>query len=177
MIELIRQSLTRQFEAALSMLHNSLVDCPPNQWEQPVGAYPFWHAAYHCLFYLDLYLSPSEAAFAPQPFHRHEYQYFDVNPEGESVTADEPYDKETLLRYATHCRKKLEQVMASEMEQSLEGPSGFWWYPIPRAEFHVNNIRHVQHHAAQLSLHVRRTAGVQVPWSGSGWKDHDAPEA
>ena len=29
----------------------------------------------------------------------------------------------------------------------------------------------VQHHGAQLSLHLRRAAGIQVNWVSSGWKE------
>lgn len=171
MIELVKQSYIRQFEAVLSKLHNTIVLCPSDQWEHAVGDYPFWHVVYHSLFYLDFYLSTSEAAFVPQSFHRTDYQHFGFNADGHPCTADVPYEKDVLLNYAQHCRRKIGDILSAETEQSLAGPSGFWWYKIPRAEFHLNNIRHIQHHASQLSLHLRRAAGIQVNWIGSGWKD------
>ena len=41
-------------------------------------------------------------------------------------------------------------------------------------EFLLNNLRHVQHHAGQLALLLRRRADVGVEWLGT--KDnHPAP--
>ena len=40
-----------------------------------------------------------------------------------------------------------------------------------RAELHVYSIRHIQHHAAQLSLRLRLDAGVAIPWIGVGWRE------
>ena len=171
MIEHVRESYRQQFRAVLCHLHNAIVACPSEQWVQPVGEYPFWQVAYHALFYLDFYLSPSEADFSPQSFHRTDYQHFGFNVDGQPCTADETYEKDVLLGYIQHCRRKIDEIIASETEESLAGPSGFWWYKIPRGEFHLNNIRHIQHHASQLSLHLRRAAGIQIDWIGSGWKE------
>ena len=169
MIELIRASFVRQFEAVLCHLHNAIVRCPADQWEEPIGDYPFWQVAYHALFYLDFYLSPSESAFTPQSFHRRDYEHFGFNADGQPCTADIPYDKEVLLDYIQHSRNKIDEIIAAETEVSLAGPSGFWWYKIPRSEFHLNNIRHIQHHAAQLSLVLRKETDAGVDWVGSGW--------
>jgi hypothetical protein len=171
MIELVKQSCTRQFEAALSQLHNTIALCPGDQWEKPVGEFPFWHVCYHALFYLDFYLSPNEAAFTAQSFHRTDYHHFGFNADGEACTADLPCGKDVLLGYVEHCRRKITAVVSAETAESLAGPSGFWCYKMPRFEFHLNNIRHVHHHAAQLSLHLRRATGIRIHWIGSGWKD------
>ena len=40
-----------------------------------------------------------------------------------------------------------------------------------RAELYVYNTRHLQHHAAQLSLRLRLDAGVHTPWFGGGWRE------
>ena len=177
MIELFRASLVAQYEATLSMLGNAIARCPDQHWSEPVGGYPFWHSAYHCLFFVDLYLSPSESAFEPQAFHRSDYQFFGANADGDPVVADIPYERDELLGYVRHCRDKAKAIAAIETEESLAGACGFWWYSIPRAEFHLNNIRHAQHHAAQLSLHLRRAADTQIPWCGSGWKFQSGAES
>lgn len=171
MIELVRESYSRQFEAVLCHLRNAIVHCPADQWEQPIGDYPFWQVAYHALFYLDFYLSPREADFVPQHFHRPDYEHFGFNEEGQPCTAEVLYEKDVLLEYVQHCRIKISQIVQAETAESLAGPSGFWWYKIPRGEFHLNNIRHIQHHASQLSLHLRRHVETKIDWIGSGWKE------
>jgi hypothetical protein len=51
----------------------------------------------------------------------------------------------------------------------LAGPSGFRRRKCSRAELHVYNVRHIQHHAAQLILRLRLDTDVDVPWVGQAW--------
>jgi len=171
MLDLLKKSLVHQFEAVLCKLHHTVVLCPEDKWDEPVGEYPFWHVVYHSLFYLDFYLTPSEAEFTERPFHRKDYEHFGFNADGQPCSADTPYTKDEMLEYVQHCRAKISTVISAETEETLAGSSGFWWYKIPRLEFHLNNIRHIQHHASQLSLHLRRAADIRVNWVSSGWKE------
>ena len=59
--------------------------------------------------------------------------------------------------------------MDAETVESLQSPVQVPWYEITRAEMHVNNIRHLQHHTAQLILVLRREHSVEMPWPKSGW--------
>lgn len=167
MIEQYKRSLISQYHAALSMLSDCISKCPEANWNGNVGSFPFWHVVYHALFYTDMYLSPDLDSFAPPGFHRENYQYFGRLPwpPHEIVLANIPYDKETLLEYVQHCRDKTTEAVGAETIETLEGACGFWWYKIPRSEFHVNNIRHIQHHTAQISLYLRISAGVEIQWS------------
>jgi hypothetical protein len=80
--------------------------------------------------------------------------------------ADPPLSRETLLKYVAHCRDKALQSVDAETNESLKGPCGFWWYKIPRGEFHLNNIRHLQHHTGQLVSHLRATSDIGIEWNG-----------
>ena len=174
MTDFLKQSLINQFHAALSMFQDAVEQCPDEHWESDVGRFPFWHVAYHTLFYVDLYLSPTLEAYKRPSFHREELRQFGRRPEApENITSEEPFDKETILGYIEHCRVKAIETISAETEESLQGPSGFWWYKIPRLEFCLNNIRHLQHHASQMSVRLRRLADVHVEWIGSGFKQAD----
>ncbi len=168
MSEPFKDALVQQFHAALSMLRASVVACPDNRWEANVGTFPFWHVAYHTLYITDLYLSPNLGAFAPRSFHREHYEFFGRLPwpPFEEVVADNPFDKRLILDYVQLCREKASASVAAETDTSLSGPSGFDWYKIPRGEFHLNNIRHIQHHAAQMSLALRRSDDIEIGWVG-----------
>jgi len=172
MLDLLKQSLLHQFEAALSTLRLCLERCPDEHWTGTVGNYPFWHVAYHALFYGDFYLSPNKEAFQPREFHREDYQSFDRSPHNPRL-AVVPYERDVLLGYAAHCHEKAGAMMAAETAESLAGLSGFPWYDIPRAEMWIVNHRHVHHHAAQLSLFLRNSAGIAIPWVGTGWAAED----
>ena len=106
--------------------------------------------AYHTLFFVDFYLSANEESFESRDFQRENYHFFGrlPYPPFETATADDPYPRDVLLNYVELCREKARRSLAAETAESLAGESGFWWYKITRAEFHLNNIRHLQHHTA-----------------------------
>jgi uncharacterized damage-inducible protein DinB len=67
------------------------------------------------------------------------------------------------------------ETIAAETLQSLQAPSGFEWIKFSRGELHLYNIRHLQHHAGQLSACLRRLNPSlrdrnSLPWIGSGWR-------
>src|SRR5581483_1312265 len=53
----------RQFAAALQMLRSAVKACPDDLWDDRTQGTPFWHLAYHALFYADFYLSDNADAF------------------------------------------------------------------------------------------------------------------
>ena len=57
--------LSNQYLASLKMLEKSISVCPEPLWLDEGYPNPFWHVAYHTLFYTHLYLSPDEASFSP----------------------------------------------------------------------------------------------------------------
>lgn len=171
LLQPIQLTLGAQFGAALSMLHDAIKSCPPTEWDRRVGNWPFWQAAYHVLFYVDFYLSTNEHSFSPQEFHRKEYESFREEPLADENQVIEAVPQEKILGYVLHCHQKTAASLAAETAESLQGPSGFSWYPISRLEFHINNIRHAQHHAAQLSLALRRSSGIDIRWVGTGFRE------
>jgi hypothetical protein len=72
-----------------------------------------------------------------------------------------------MVEYAAFCRERARGVFEAETAAMLEGPTGFSWLPFSRAEGHIYNLRHIQHHAGQLSAFLRR-AGVDTKWVRSG---------
>ena len=168
MIEYVKKMLIGEFEAALCMLNQCIEACPEEHWDDKIGNASFRWVAYHALFFLDLYLSPSE----------HDFQRKDFHLRGGDEREDrlsEGLSKRDTLAYVLVCRQKILESIAAETAESLQGGSGFSWYRITRGEFHVNNIRHVQHHTGQLSTHLRRIGVAEannksLPWCRSGWR-------
>ena len=56
-----RAALEGQILAAIDMLENAMRACPPKLWADPATPIErrFWYLAYHTLFWLDRYFSPS----------------------------------------------------------------------------------------------------------------------
>src|SRR5207244_2511582 len=165
MLEYIKTILRGQFEAALCMLNQCVEACPPQHWEGKIANGTFRWVAYHTLFFVDLYLS-TEDAFTLRDVHER------GGDEREPVLSP-GLSKDETLSYLKVCRHRMLETLASETPGSLQGPSGFSWKPISRGELHIQNLRHVQHHTAQLSAYLRRvdkelSDRSALPWVGSG---------
>jgi DinB superfamily len=170
MIEVFRSALVSQFHAALAMLKSAVDQCPDEHWHGRVGTWPFSHVAYHTLFYTDFYLTKNEESYQRPSLHREEYPVFGGTklPHDQEPISDLSIPRGVILEYIEFCRQKVNERIAAETAETLAGPPGFPWYKIPRAEFLVNNVRHIQHHTAQMSLYLRRVAGIEVRWVGRG---------
>lgn len=126
---------------------------------------------FHTLFYADFYLGQDEESFRRQPFHVDNQHWFGDYEQLEDREPVSLYDRPSIRAYLEHCRRKATDVIAAETEDSLTAKCGFPWRQFSRGELDVYNIRHIQHHAAQLSLRLRIDSGVDIPWFGSGWRE------
>ena len=167
MIDYVQQTLTNQFEAALSMLNQCIAACPPDHWDAKIANGPFRWVVYHTLFFTDLYLSPSNDAFELRELHHR------VGDERKPQPCL-GLEQHEALDYVAVCRDKMLAAIATETPESLAGPSGFSWYPISRCELHLVNLRHIQHHTGQLSAYLRKDNHTIVKrealrWIRSGW--------
>jgi uncharacterized damage-inducible protein DinB len=162
MLDLYKQSVLSQFEAALWMLRDCIEKCPHEHWSGPtsrIAKYEFWHVVHHTLSCADGYLSRDEHEFVPRP---------EFHPAGVSDIENEypsrMFKKAEMLDYLMVCLRKLREAIPMETEQSLRGPSGFSWVKVSRAELHLYNIRHVMHHTGMLSAFLRRVWLMRKSW-------------
>jgi len=161
-----KQILWQQFGAAIDMLENAMDACPDELWSDPsrqpewaskdvVG---FWYVAFHSLFWLDCYLSGSEEGFAPPtPFTLDE-----LDPAG--LLPERPYRKEELQGYLLHCRRKCQATIDALTDERASQLCRFQWGEVTFAELLLYNMRHVQHHAAQLNLMLRQRIDSAPRW-------------
>jgi hypothetical protein len=161
--------LRRQFGAAIDMLENAIRTCPEDVWSDPTkkpewvdnDIVGFWYLVYHTLFFLDFYLSDSMEDFGPPaPFNRDEFDPAGLLPE-------HPYSMDLLLGYLDHCRRKCGQVidsMTDDTARQLNGPRPRPDLKMSSGELLLDNLRHVQHHAAQLNLVLRQKTGSAPKW-------------
>ncbi|MHC5108400.1 MAG: DinB family protein [Planctomycetota bacterium] len=155
MIDAIRSMFDNQYQAALCMMRSCIDDCPESKWNEPVANLAFCQAVFHTLFFVDCYLGQDSESMREQAFHRAHESFFRNYEELEDRKQELLYDRATTLAYLDHCRHKAREVVAAETESSLALRTGFDHLPFSRAELHVMNIRHIQHHTAQLSLRRR----------------------
>jgi hypothetical protein len=170
------EMIGRQFAAAIQMLRLAIDACPEDLWDDRTDGSPFWHLAYHALFFTDFYLSRDEKAFRPMPFHEDKSHFLpgDYREFGGIVgTPEKAFSRQQLLEYADHCLAKSEETFETLTNERVLERCGFWWYELNVGEFLLNNLRHAQHHAAQLVLLLRRRADIGIDWLGT--KDNKPP--
>jgi hypothetical protein len=148
-----KEALWKQFGASIDMLENALRLCPIELWDTDKK---FWHNAYHCLFYLDYFLTVEPNTFAPpSPYTFSEF-------DGE--LPKRVYRKTELLLYLNHCRNKCHQLIAN---LTAELANKRWineYKNYSVLEILLYNMRHVQHHAAQLNLLLRQGINNAPIW-------------
>lgn len=166
MSQSIASIILAQIESALAMLKQCLNACPEEHWHGKIANDSFRQIAYHTLFFCDYYFSTNENAFQLRPCH-------DIGGDERSNTeASCGLDKADALAYLDVCHDKLLSTMTTETAESLSGESGFTLLPFSRAELHLYNLRHIQHHTGQLSAYLRRVApNANLRWVKSGWQE------
>ncbi len=152
----IREPLWNQFGASIDMLENAINMCPDDFWDTEKK---FWYNAYHCLFWLDYFLTLEPSTFSPpKPFTLSEFDASGIMPE-------RTYAKEELLSYLQASRCKCHQVISSlSMDEIINRRWINEYRNYSVFEILLYNMRHVQHHAAQLNLLLRQNINDAPKW-------------
>ena len=151
----LKEALWKQFGAAIDMLENAISFCPENLWDNEIK---FWHNAFHCLFYLDYYLTLEPANFSPPP----PFGLSEFDPDG--AMPERTYSKEELLNYLQAGRIKCHSLIASLNEDIASARWANEYKDFSVLEILLYNLRHVQHHAAQLNLLLRQSIDDAPRW-------------
>jgi DinB family protein len=153
-----KEVVWRQFGAAIDMLGNTIRHCPDDLWSDRSKQPEYWYLVYHTLFWLDLYLSgPVEGFAPPAPFGLEE-----LDPAG--ILPERPYSKKELQTYLEHGRKKCRAAIEELTEARGGERYRFGWGEASYSELLLYNMRHVQHHAAQLNLILRQQIDSTPGW-------------
>jgi DinB superfamily len=153
-----RVCVWQQFGAAIDMLENAILACPDNLWGDRSRKPEFWYVAFHALFFLDLYLSDSIEGFTPPP----PFTLTEMDPTGQ--LPERVYTKQELLIYLEHGREKCRSTIETLADEKMLQRCAFDWLDISFAEVLLYNMRHVQHHAAQLNLILTQNAASAPRW-------------
>ena len=164
MIEQVKESLWTQFGASIDMLKNAITQWPEENWETNKR---FFYMAYHTLVFLDYYLTIPYKSFAsPLPFTFTEPA--DIPADAiDDVIPNKIYTKTELLNYLQASREKCRILIAGLTEEKLnerwiEDFEDGMDYAV--LEILLYNMRHVQHHAAQLNLLLRQRTNNAPGW-------------
>jgi len=165
----LKVSLWKQFGASMDMLENAIRLIPDDQWNANKRSF---YMAYHCVLFLDYYLTiPFKRFSAKLPFAFTAEK--DLPAEAlDDLMPGRIYTKEELLNYLNSCRNKCRQLIGDLTEEGMNKPwieeADQMGSPSTRNysvfEILLYNMRHVQHHAAQLNLLLRQTINKAPRW-------------
>jgi len=179
-------ALWKQFGAAIDMLDKAVIACPVALWRErlwddpPPPWFPrqfaeFWYVTFHTLVWLDLYLAgvPEEEFAPPAPFAQGVLDSAESAPE-------RAYTREELRSYLAAVRQKCRATITALTDEQARRLVEYPWsdgQTISFLELQLYNMRHVQGHAAELSLFLGQH-GVQIDAWATRAQDHpDGDEA
>jgi len=166
----LRRMLKSQYHAALAMLREAVERCPDAIWDDPGHRNRTWQIAYHALFFARYYGGRDERFDDFWEGHQRETQ----NPDGIAGEPDptrnlpllpRPYTKAEVLAACDHCVAGVDAAVDALDLGAAQ--CGFPWYPIPKLEHQLVNIRHIQHHTGQISERIRTAADIGIRWVGA----------
>lgn len=166
----LKSVLKRQYHASLAMLGDAIQQCPDEVWSSSEHKNAFWQLAYHTLFFTHAYLQPDQASFRTWEHHQGSVQHPDgiagpADPNSSLPLIPNPYTKAQLLEYWTFCDQMVDDAVDKLDLESAQ--SGFPRYRVSKLEHQLVNLRHIQHHEAQLADRLRSAAGIGIKWVGS----------
>jgi hypothetical protein len=163
-----KQALWEQFGAAIDTLENAMHACPDDLWYDRTTSYPeYWATVHHTLFWLDYYLTdPDEKFTPPSPIGLEE-----LDPAGR--LPEKPYTKEEMQTYLEYGRKKCRTTIETLTDEKANHKIKFGKVDLSFVSLMLYNLRHVQHHAAQLNLILRQTIDSAPGWVFKAKNDYD----
>ena len=147
------------------MLRECITLCPDDLWTAGKHPRAFWRIAYHALFYCHYYAMPDHETFTPWDRHLdHGVVLWDDDEQGLPPT-EHPYSQADLVGYLDWINDQIPAWLKAVDLDSND--SGFPWYPVPKLEHLLVNLRHVGVHIGQLQelLYAR---GLEPRWKGAG---------
>lgn len=150
-----KDALWGQYGAAMDSLELAIDACPDELWGDRSRFPEYWYVVYHTLFFLDYYTSENREAYAPPaPFTLAE-----LDPAG--VLPERVYSKEEMRRFLEHGRQNVRAKIAGMTDETAASDAGF--RGLTQLEHLLYNMRHVQHHMAQLNLILRQVTQSDAP--------------
>ncbi len=166
MLASLKTALWNQMGASIDMLIHTLSYSPTDYWQTDSR---FYYMAFHSCLFLDYYSTFPPSHFAPPlSFAPTEAAQRPVGAIDDLIP-DRLYSRQELLNYLFHSREKCESLIQGLTAEKLldrftEGDEeGDMDYPI--LEILLYNLRHTQHHVAQLNLMIRQDFDQHMPWS------------
>lgn len=157
-LKIIIDALNEQYGAALGMMEQNLKSCPMVVWDDRTGGPPFWHVAYHAMWFLDWYLSDSKKA---REIFKSKFGEISSHLEQLNKTPEITLTPEQLFEYLSEIKEKAKNRFDNLTTDKLAQPSIFEWHGKSALSSLLYNLRHLMLHIGALNLRLHRK-GVKL---------------
>jgi hypothetical protein len=166
MDKVTKEIVWNQFGASIDMLINVIMNSPDNYFEQNPR---FYFIAFHSAVFLDYYSTIPPNDFSPLLSFTQKERKDRPKAAIDDLIPDKIYSKLEVVDYLKKNRLKCKELIFSLTNEKLkerftEGnePSDMDY---PLLEILLYNLRHTQHHTAQLNLLLRQDLDKHTEWS------------
>lgn len=155
---MVLNALNEQYGAAIAMMEQNLKKCPKEVWDDRTEGPPFWHVAYHAIWFLDWYLSDSKST---RESFKSRFGKNDSHYESLKSTPEITLKLNELLDYLSDVKEKTRKRFENISLDELQQPSIFEWHGINVLSSLLYNLRHLMLHIGALNLRLHRK-GVKL---------------
>lgn len=145
----VQGTVQSHYLAALKILREAIVKCPPSVWAAPEDKDQFWFKVQHVLYWAHLDVRATSTGFGPWRGH------------GRPV-AGRPASKDQLLQYLAYIEKHVAEPALPDDLISTSRPRGGRVDHLSRA---IASIRHIQQHVGELSERLGSREGTILHWT------------
>ena len=144
-MDLIKTTLIKQYNKTMDMLSKVIQDYDIDLWsDDSEYKYPAWQIAYHALYYGNIYCAATEKSRMKWVKQRKNHHLL---MKTKKQVFSEIYSKDDILEFLEFFRGHIEGYLEELLPDHDCWPN---WYDENQLEFHINNIRHLQHHTAEM---------------------------
>jgi hypothetical protein len=156
--KMFSDAINEQYGAAIGMLEKNIKSCPKEVWDDRTEGPPFWHVAYHVMWFLDWYLSDSK-----NTRESFKSRFGDENTHLESLkkTPEITLTSDQLLDYLSNIKEKAKIRFDDLNTEELTKASIFEWHGTSVLSSVLYNLRHLMLHIGALNLRLHRK-GVKL---------------
>ncbi len=161
---MLKQVLENQYNKSFNILEETVRNYNDDLWyDKKNYKSPAWQVVYHGLFFANIYLSHTEKGIISWPKGKENYHILGKTPwpPFEEVVIDGSYSKEEMLEFLSFIRSKMPSYLDQMQPEERCWPP---WYEENQLEFHINNIRHIQHHTAEVIERHDIADGFKYKW-------------
>jgi len=169
MADLWNNVLGQQYEAALGTLNYCIEHSPEAAWQGKVVRMTFDLVVFHSCFSPTSTWGQIPRPSSSRPTTGSMPSSLRTMKRCSRASRSSVTPKRRCLIICISAKRRRKKRSTRKPPDDLAAACQFPRKTFSRAELHVYNVRHIQHHAAQLIMRLRLDHQVDTPWFGSGW--------